>query len=54
MADMNDLYSFGHDFGTLLDILDDEEELDEQFREAIIEVSVDNFYSNLKYREETF
>ena len=29
MADMNDLYSFGDDFGTLLGIRDDEEELDE-------------------------
>lgn len=29
MADMNYLYSFGDDFGTLLGIRDDEEELDE-------------------------
>ena len=51
MADVNDLYLFEDDFGTILDILEDEEELDEQFREAAIEVSVSNFYSNLKYHE---
>ena len=50
MADVNDLYLFEDDFGTILDILEDEEELDEQFREAAIEVSVSN-YSNLKYHE---
>ena len=40
MADVNDLYLFEDDFGTILDILGDEEELDEQFREAAIDVSV--------------
>ena len=29
MADMNDFYSFEDDFGTLLGVRDDEEELDE-------------------------
>ena len=48
MTDVNDLYLFGDDFDTILDILDNGEELDEQFREAAIEVSVSNFYSNLK------
>ena len=39
MADVNDLK-------TILDILEDEE-----FGEAAIEVSVSNFYINLKYHE---
>ena len=51
MAEVNDLYLFEDDFGTILEILEDEEELDEQFREAAIEVSVSNFYSILKYHE---
>ena len=51
MAEVNDLYLFEDDFGTILEILEDKEELDEQFREAAIEVSVSNFYSILKYHE---
>ena len=51
MAEVNELYLFQDDFGTILEILEDEEELDEQFREAAIEVSVSNFYSILKYQE---
>ena len=51
MAEVNELYLFQDDFGTILEILEDEEELDEQFREAAIEVSVSNFYSILKHQE---
>ncbi|XP_068725249.1 uncharacterized protein [Montipora capricornis] len=42
MAEVNDLYLFEDDFGTVLEILEDEEELDEQFREAAIEVQLEN------------
>ena len=31
MADINDLFIFGEDFDTILGILEEEEELDEQF-----------------------
>ena len=51
MTEVNDLYLFEDDFGTILEILEDEEELDEQLREVAIEVSVSNFYSILKYQE---
>ena len=51
MADMNDLYFFGDDFDAVLDLLEDEEELNEQFREAAVEVSAWIIYSNLKYSE---
>ncbi|XP_074631508.1 uncharacterized protein LOC141890038 [Acropora palmata] len=45
MAEVNELYLFQDDFGTILEILEileDEEELDEQFREAAIEVQLEN------------
>ncbi|XP_068676884.1 uncharacterized protein [Montipora foliosa] len=42
MAEVNDLYLIEDDFGTILEILEDEEELDEQFREAAIEVQLEN------------
>lgn len=34
MADTNDLFFFGDDFDAILGILEEEEELDKQFREA--------------------
>ena len=40
MADGNDLFFFGDDFDAILSILEEEEELDEQFREAADEVSI--------------
>ena len=40
---MNDLYFFGDDFDAILGILEEEEELDEHFREAADEVSIDSF-----------
>ncbi|XP_068706646.1 uncharacterized protein [Montipora foliosa] len=42
MAEVNDLYLFEDDFRTILEILEDEEELDEQFREAAVEVQLEN------------
>ncbi|KAK3730396.1 hypothetical protein QZH41_011859 [Actinostola sp. cb2023] len=35
MADMNDLFLFGDDFDAILDILENEEELEEDFTEAV-------------------
>ena len=39
MADTSDLYFFGDDFDAILDILEDEEGLEEQFTEAADDVS---------------
>jgi len=35
MADTDDLFFFGDDFDLILGILEEEEELDEQFRELL-------------------
>ena len=51
MADMNDLFFFGDDFDAILGILEEEEELDEQFREAADEVSIIFFLSDPKFSE---
>ena len=51
MADTNDLYIIGDDFDTILGILEEEEELDEQFREAADEVSVRFFLSHPEFSE---
>ena len=52
MADTNDLFFFGDDFDAILGILEEEEEeLDEQFREAANEVSIIFFLSNPKFSE---
>ena len=40
MADVNDLFFFGDDFDAVLDILEIDEELEEQFIEAVDEVSM--------------
>ena len=40
MADTNDLVFFGDDFDAILGILEEEEELDEQFRQAADQVSI--------------
>ena len=40
MVDTNDLFFFGDDFDAILGILEEEEELDEQFREAADEASI--------------
>ena len=40
MADVNDLFFFGDDFDAVLDILEIDEELEEQFTEAVDEVSM--------------
>ena len=39
MADVSDVSFFEYDFDTVLEIIDAEEDLDEQFSEAVIEVS---------------
>jgi len=49
MADTNDLYITGDDFDTILGILEEEEELDEQFREAADEVSIRFFLSHPEF-----
>lgn len=51
MADINDLFIFGEDFDTILGILEEEEELDEQFTEAAGEVSIGIFLSNSECSE---
>ena len=51
MADINDLYLFGDDFDAILGILEEEEELDEQFTEAADEVSIRIFLRNSEYSE---
>ena len=40
MADVNDLFFFGDDFDAVLDILEIDEELEEQFIGAVHEVSM--------------
>ena len=49
MADTNDLFFFADDFDAILGILEEEEELDEQFREAADEVSLRFFLSHPKF-----
>ena len=51
MADTNDLFFFGDDFDAILGILEEEEELDEQFREAADEVSIRFFLSHPEFSE---
>jgi len=51
MADTNDLSIIGDDFDAILDILEEEEELDEQFREAADEVSIRFFLSQPEFSE---
>lgn len=41
MADISELFLFGEDFDAVLDILENEEELEEQFTEAVDNVSVE-------------
>ena len=47
MADTNDLFFFGDDFDAILGILEEEEQLDEQFREAADEVSIRFFLTTV-------
>jgi len=49
MADLNDLFFYGDDFDAILGTLEDEEELDEHFKQAADEVSVIIFCSDSKY-----
>lgn len=51
MVDINDLFIFGEDFDIILGILEEEEELDEQFIEVVGEVSIGIFFSNLECSE---
>ena len=51
MADTNDLFFFGDDFDAILGILEEEEELDEEFREAADEVSIRFFLSHPEFSE---
>jgi len=51
MADTNDWFIIGDDFDAILGILEEEEELDEQFREAADEVSVRFFLSHPEFSE---
>lgn len=51
MVDMNDLFFFGDDFDVILGILEEEEEIDEQFREVVDEVSFRFFFSCLEFSE---
>ena len=51
MADTNDLFFFGDDFDAILDILEEEEELDEQFRQAADQVSIGFFLSHPEFSE---
>lgn len=51
MADTNDLLFFGDDFDAILGILEEDEELDEQFREAADEVSIGFFLSHPEFSE---
>jgi len=39
MADMNDLFFFGDEFDAILDVLEEEEGLEEQFKEVVNGVS---------------
>lgn len=45
------MFFFGDDFDAILGILEEEEELDEQFREAADEVSIIFFLSDSKFSE---
>ena len=45
------MFFFGDDFDAILGILEEEEELDEQFREAADEVSIIFFLSDPKFSE---
>ena len=47
MADVNDLFFFGDDFDAVLDILEIDEELEEQFTEAVDEVSMRKLFNTL-------
>ena len=47
MADVKDLFFFGDDFDAVLDILEIDEELEEQFTEAIDEVSMQKLFNTL-------
>ena len=49
MADTNDLVFFGDDFDAILGILEEEEELDEQFRQAADQVSIGFFLSHPEF-----
>jgi len=49
MTDLNDLFFFGDNFDAILGILEEEEELDEHFKQAADEVSVIIFCSDSKY-----
>lgn len=51
MADTDDFFFFGDDFDAILGILEEEEELDEQFREAAGEVSITFFLSHPHFSE---
>ena len=51
MADRNDLVFFGDDFDAILGILEEEEELDEQFRQAADQVSIGFFLSHPEFSE---
>ena len=51
MADTNDLFFFGDDFDAILGILEEEEQLDEQFREAADEVSIRFFLNHPEFTE---
>ena len=42
-TEQNDLLLFGEDFDGIVDMLEDEDELQEQFIEAVVEVSKQNF-----------
>ena len=49
MEDINDLFFFGDDFNAILDILQDKEELEEQFTEAASGVSIQIFHNNFNF-----
>ena len=51
MADTKDLVFLGDDFDAILSSLEEEEELDEQFREAADEVSIGFFLSHPEFSE---
>ena len=50
---MLDSYIFGDDFNTILAILEEEEELDEQVGEAADEVGIIIFFRNSQYSRKT-
>jgi len=51
MADKNDLFIIRDDFDAILGILEEEEELGEQSREAAVEVSIRFFLSHPEFSE---